>query len=140
MTERDDIIETVTRLFWHTDHHEWPEVRAVFADRVHLDYTSLQGGEPLTLTPAEITDGWSQHFDTLDTHQHLVTNHLVAVDEGSASVTAQFIATHQTGDSTWTLGGDYHFALELDTDGWRITSMTMTAVWQSPGGLPVPAA
>lgn len=140
MTERDHIVETITRLFWHTDHHDWDDVKAVFADSVRLDYTSLQGGEPAELAPGDIVAGWSAHFATLDAHQHLVANHLVDINGDAANVTAQFLATHQTGEDVWTLGGDYHFDLQRAEGQWRISSMTMTAVWQAPGDLPEPAA
>ncbi|MEM7284913.1 MAG: nuclear transport factor 2 family protein [Actinomycetota bacterium] len=136
MSERDAIIETITKLFWHTDHHDWSSVEAVFADRVDLDYTSLQGGERTSLTADAIVGGWADHFATMDAHQHLVTNHLVTRSDDTARVTAQFIATHQTGDAVWTLGGDYEFDLLDDGAGWRISSMTMTAVWQHPGDVP----
>ncbi len=138
MSDRDRIIETVTRLFWHTDHHNWDDVEAVFADQVRLDYTSLQGGEAMILSPPEIIDGWRTHFATLDAHQHLVTNHLVSTTGATSNVTAQFIASHQTGEDVWTLGRDYHFDLISNDAHWQIASMTMTAVWQSPGGLPRP--
>ncbi|MEM7324152.1 MAG: nuclear transport factor 2 family protein [Actinomycetota bacterium] len=140
MSDRDDIIETITRLFWHTDHHNWDDVRAVFADQVRVDYTSLQGGEPATVAPTDLVGGWEAHFETVPAHQHLVTNHLVSRTDDAASVTAQFIASHQTGEEVWTLGGDYHFELTRDPQTWRITSMTMTAVWQQPGDLPKPPA
>ncbi|MEM9564287.1 MAG: nuclear transport factor 2 family protein [Actinomycetota bacterium] len=142
MSDRDAIVETITRLFWHTDHHRWPDVEAVFADRVRLDYTSLQGGEPSTLSPGEIVGGWRDHFVTVPAHQHLVANHLVAVDDGdlAATATAQFIATHQFEDHRWTLGGDYEFRLVRADDAgpWLIEAMTMTAVWQQPGPVPAP--
>lgn len=41
------IIETCTRMAWHADRREWDLVAGVFADRVVLDYTSLNGGEPV---------------------------------------------------------------------------------------------
>ena len=94
---------------------------------------------PATLTPAEIVGGWAAHFETVPAHQHLVANHLVTVDGDAARATAQFIASHQTGEDVWTLGGDYRFELVRHGDGWRITSMTMTASWQTPGPLPAPA-
>ncbi len=140
MSERDAIIETITRLFWHTDHHEWDAVKAVFADEVLLDYTSLQGGEPATQTPHEIVGGWSEFFATVPAHQHLVSNHLVEIEEGQASVTAQFIATHQWEDRSWTLGGDYAFRLRQQGDAWLVEAMTMHAVWQDPGAIPAPPA
>jgi len=136
MSDRDDIIEIISRLFWHTDHHDWAEVQAVFAEEVLLDYTSLQGGEPALLSPERIVAGWSEHFATVPAHQHLVSNHLVAVDASTATATAQFLATHQYHDRTWTLGGDYRFNLTRTAGGWAITAMTMTAVWQTPGPLP----
>ncbi|MEM8618647.1 MAG: nuclear transport factor 2 family protein [Actinomycetota bacterium] len=136
MSTRGDIIDTITRLLWHTDHHEWNAVEAVFADEVRLDYTSLQGGEPTTLSPADIVGGWRDHFATVPAHQHLVSNHLVDTDGDRATATAQFIASHQYTDRMWTLGGDYRFELSRSVGGWQITAMTMTAVWQQPGGLP----
>ncbi len=140
MTDRDEIVETITRLFWHTDHHEWSDVEVVFDEVVRLDYTSLQGGEPAQLSPAEIVAGWSSHFATIGAHQHLVTNHLVTITDGTATVTAQFLASHQTGEEVWSLGGDYHFDLARRDAGWKIGAMTMTAVWQSPGPPPTPPA
>ncbi|MEM7342289.1 MAG: nuclear transport factor 2 family protein [Actinomycetota bacterium] len=137
MTERDAIVDAITRLFWNTDHHHWDGVEAAFADAVVLDYTSLQGGEAATLAPDAIVAGWRDHFATVPAHQHLVGNHLVSIVDGDASVTAQFVATHQYDDHIWTLGGDYHFALSREGDRWTIHAMTMTAVWQQPG--PVPA-
>lgn len=136
MSQRDEIIDTITGLFWHTDHHEWDEVEAVFANEVRLDYTSLQAGEPTTLAPTAIVSGWRDHFATVPAHQHLVSNHLVDADGDHATATAQFIASHQYTDRMWTLGGDYRFELERSDAGWKITAMTMTAVWQQPGGLP----
>lgn len=140
MSRRDEIIEMITRLFWHTDHHEWERVVAVFADEVRLDYTSLQGGQPTVQTPDQIVDGWRAFFTTVPAHQHLVSNHLVALEGERAAVTAQFIATHQWEDRSWTLGGDYAFSLRRDGNDWRIEAMTMTAVWQDPGALPAPPA
>lgn len=140
VSDRDIIIETITRLFWHTDHHNWDEVKAVFAAEVLLDYTSLQGGEPATLKPDEIVGGWSEHFASVPAHQHLVGNYLVDVDDARATVSAQFIATHQYEDRMWTLGGDYVFRLGRVGSGWRIEAMTMNAVWQSPGPVPVQAS
>jgi hypothetical protein len=128
--DRSAVIEQVTRLFWLSDHHRWDELEELFADRVRLDYTSLQGGEPSELSPEQIVSGWKQALGALDAHQHLVANHLVDVLDGRANATAAFQATHQFDGATWTLGGDYAFELRLSDSRWRIESMTMTAVWQ----------
>ena len=130
MTPETEIIRTIHRLFRHADHHEWDELTSVFADSVLLDYTSLAGGEPTRLAPADVVAGWRPGFEALDAHQHLVGNHLVAVDDSMATVTATFIATHQFDGDTWTLGGDYTFGME-HTDEWRVAAMTMTTIWQT---------
>jgi hypothetical protein len=132
--DRSAVVETITRVFWLTDHHRWDQLDALFADRVRLDYTSLQGGEPAELAPAEIVAGWRATLGPLDAHQHLLANHLVEIGEGRASATASFQATHQFDGETWTLGGDYAFELHRGDSGWRIQSMTMTAVWQTGDG------
>ncbi|MER6346531.1 nuclear transport factor 2 family protein [Streptomyces sp. NPDC001595] len=128
--ERLDVIDTCTRMAWHADQRAWDELAEVFADQVTLDYTSLNGGEPVTLTPAQIVDGWRTGLGVYVATQHLLTNHLVAVDGDSAVCTAAFQATHRkTDDSLWTLGGTYRFDLARSNDRWRITGVVMTAVW-----------
>lgn len=130
-TDRDLVTDTVTRLFWFTDHHRWPELRSVLDDVVRLDYTSLQGGDPVELSPDDVVAGWRATLETLDAHQHLVGNRLIALDGGTAEVTAAFQATHQFAGDTWTLGGDYAFRLRRRDNVWVVSAMIMTAGWQT---------
>jgi hypothetical protein len=116
MDARTDILETVTRLFWHSDHHDWHSLASVFADSVRIDYTALTGGGAVDLSPAEIVETWRPGFEAIDAHQHLVTNHLVSIKGHEAIVTAAFQATHEHAGRSWTLGGDYRFRL-TDEDG-----------------------
>jgi 3-phenylpropionate/cinnamic acid dioxygenase small subunit len=130
MERRLDVIDTCTRMAWHADQREWDELAEVFAEQVALDYTSLNGGEPATLTPAQIVDGWRTGLGVYTATQHLLTNHLVALDGDSAVCTAAFQATHRkSDDSLWTLGGTYRFDLVRTSEGWRITGVVMSAVW-----------
>lgn len=131
--DRLDVIDTCTRMAWHTDHREWDELADVFADQVRLDYTSLNGGEPVTLTPAQIAAVWQHTLGGLNATQHLLGNHLVTVNGDTAVCTASFQATHRKpgafGASLWTLGGSYRFDLVRSGDGWRISGVVMTALW-----------
>ncbi|MFC8424666.1 nuclear transport factor 2 family protein [Streptomyces sp. NPDC057236] len=128
--ERLHVVDTCTRMAWHADQCEWDELAEVFADQVTLDCTSLNGGEPVTLTPARIVDGWRTGLGVYTATQHLLTNHLVDLDGAGAVCTAAFQATHRkTDDSLWTLGGSYRFDLLRKDDGWRITGVVMTVVW-----------
>ncbi|MFD0688206.1 nuclear transport factor 2 family protein [Actinomadura fibrosa] len=128
-----EITDTCTRMGWHTDQREWDRLEALFADRVTLDYTSLNGGEPAVLTPREIVGAWSGTLGNLDATQHMITNHLVEADGDRAVCTASFQATHKLanaeGPELWTLGGTYRFDLLRTAEGWRISGVVMTAVW-----------
>ena len=132
--ERTAIVDVTTRMAWLADRRDWDAlVAGVFVDRVQLDYTSLTGGEPATLAPADIVAGWRRGLGGLDATQHLVSNHLVDIDGDRAVATAQFQATHvlanPSGDRVWTLGGHYRFELARRSDGWRIDALTMTVTW-----------
>ncbi|MEU5693119.1 nuclear transport factor 2 family protein [Actinosynnema sp. NPDC020468] len=133
MSEHREIVDTTVRLAWLADHRRWDELADVFAERVTVDYTSLNGGEPVTLAAADLIAGWRAGLGFLDATQHLVTNHLVEVDGDRAAATAQFQAVHvragAVGDPTWTLGGHYRFGLVRTDAGWRIDAMTMTKTW-----------
>ncbi|MGK5555995.1 nuclear transport factor 2 family protein [Actinomadura kijaniata] len=131
--ERLDVIETCTRMAWHADRREWEALRSVFADRVRLDYTSLNGGEPVTLSADDLVAAWSRTLGAFDATQHLVANHLVTVDGDTAVCTASFQATHRLatpfGSPLWTLGGTYRFDLVRDGGGWLIGGVVMTVAW-----------
>ena len=130
MSDSNEIITTLTRLFWTTDHH-WEELRRTLADQVLLDYTATRGGEPRPCTPDEVVEGWRPTFEALDAHQHLVANHLVEITGGEAVATASFMATHQFRGETWRLGGDYHFRLRRCEGAWRVVAMRMVPLWQT---------
>ncbi|MEU4769146.1 nuclear transport factor 2 family protein [Actinosynnema sp. NPDC023794] len=131
--DRDEIVDTTTRMAWFADRRDWDALLTVFADEVDLDYTSLTGGEPALLKAADVVAGWRAGLGGLDATQHLVSNHLVDVDGDRAVVTAQFQAVHVLanphGDPTWTLGGHYRFGLVRADGGWRIDAVTMTTTW-----------
>ncbi|MFF0530966.1 nuclear transport factor 2 family protein [Nocardia amikacinitolerans] len=131
--DRFDVIDTCTRMVWLTDHRDWDALEQVFAEQVTLDYTSLNGGEPVVLTPEQIVGAWRETLGGFAATQHLLANHLVAIDGDTAVCTASFQATHRKADafgaSLWTLGGSYRFDL-VRTDGtWRIRGVVMTALW-----------
>ncbi|MFF8288990.1 nuclear transport factor 2 family protein [Streptomyces sp. NPDC016309] len=128
--DRLDVIDTCNRMAWYADQRAWDALAGVFADEAMLDYTSLNGGEPVALTPSQIVAGWQAGLGAYAATQHLLGNHLVTVDGDDAVCDATFQATHRKGDgSLWTLGGTYRFDLTRSPDGWRITGVVMTQVW-----------
>ncbi|MEV8373824.1 nuclear transport factor 2 family protein [Kribbella sp. NPDC056861] len=133
MTEKADIIERCTRFAWHVDHQEWQELRGLFTEKILVDYTSLNGGEPAHVAADDIVGAWAGFLSGFDVTQHLITNQLVTVSGDTAVCTAAFQATHRlssaAGGSLWTLGGDYRFELVRSDAGWLISAVTMTATW-----------
>ncbi|MFE3188089.1 nuclear transport factor 2 family protein [Nocardia sp. NPDC059240] len=131
--QRADIIEAVTRLFWYIDIKDWDSFPSVFADEVTLDYSSVWGGGPATVAPAQIRADWEKLIGSFDATQHLLGNHLVSVDGDHAELTAVFQAVHilanPLGSPRWTLGGTYRIGLELVDGDWKVDYMLMTAQW-----------
>lgn len=131
--DRYDVMQAVSSLGVLSDARDWDGLRALLADTVTLDYTSLQGGEPATLAAADIVAGWSSSFAPLQATQHLIGNHLVQIDGDQATCLAYFQATHVRpnlhGGPHWTLGGRYDVRLRRVDRRWRIAALTMTAVW-----------
>jgi SnoaL-like domain len=126
LVDKDRIGECITRLFVATDNRDWNGVRACFADEVRFDMTSLTGGEPATLTPAEIAAGWDKGLRLLAAVHHQAGNYLVEVGERTATATCYATATHyratRSGRNTRTFVGSYDFELAKGDDVWRITS------------------
>ncbi|HEY1369412.1 MAG TPA: nuclear transport factor 2 family protein [Gaiellaceae bacterium] len=124
----------VTRMFVCTDRRDWQGVRAVLADEVYLDYTSLNGGEPAMLPADDLVAAWAGALGGLTSTQHLLGNFLVESLAGDeATVTCYGQATHslpqQSGASLWTLGAYYVVGLRRTGEDWRIARLTMTVAW-----------
>ena len=127
-----EIERSITDIAAGADRHEWDRVRGAFADRVTTDYSSLWGGEPVTQSADELVAGWSAFLPGFDATHHMVTNHSIkSLSETSAVAEADFTATHRIDDQLWTLGGRYTYDLAASNGRWLVTSMTMTAIWET---------
>nr|WP_244164853.1 nuclear transport factor 2 family protein [Streptomyces silaceus] len=135
LRDHASIVEVCTRLGWKADRREWTAFDDIFTEEVDLDYTSLNGGEPLRMPRQGIINGWTTALGGLDATQHLVANHRVTVNGDTAECTASVLATHvlenDQGEATWTVGGHYLFNLVRAADHWRISGLRMTADWTS---------
>ncbi len=130
--QQADISTTITDIAAGADRHDWTRVRGAFADTVTTDYTSLWGGDPVTQPADELVAGWSAFLPGFDATHHMVTNHAItSLSDTSAAAQADFTATHRLDDGLWVLGGRYDYELEKSEDRWVVTSMTMTALWET---------
>ena len=123
-TESERVIETVTRLFINTDNRDWPKVKALFASKVLFDMTSLAGGQPATITPQEIVDGWDKGLKALKAIHHQAGNFLVDITDNEADLFCYGVAWHylpnKTNRNTRTFVGSYDVHLEKRDGEWKI--------------------
>ena len=135
-TETEDrlaILELIGNLALLLDARDWNALEGLFTDSVYYDRTSLFGGEPQTLSPAELVDGYRQALGNLDAVHHLITCHVINVDGDQATCAANMQGTHvlanDSGGPVWTVGGRHDYQLERTADGWRIAGLTFTIQW-----------
>ena len=125
--DRLKMVDAITSITAGADRHDWPRVRAAFADRVTLDYTSLWGGEAQTMAADDIIAQWSGFLPGFDKTLHLVANHTITAFTGNtATMQADFQAAHRIGDEHWVLMGHYTYGLEKRGDMWTVNALTMT--------------
>lgn len=126
LTEKSQIVDIVTELFVATDLRDWPRVQKCFANSVHFDQTSLVGGEPSQVTPADITAGWNEGLKPLKAVHHQIGNLQVALRDEKATVdcygTAYHYLPNKTGKDTRTFVGSYVFGLTKEAGRWKINS------------------
>ena len=122
--ERQKIIEVINGLFIGTDQRDWVWVKKCFAPQVHFDMTSVAGGEPTSLTPREIADGWKRALKPLKAIHHQTGNFVIRVTGDEATAFCYGIAMHylpnQTDQDTRTFVGSYDFHLNKKGDRWQI--------------------
>lgn len=132
MADQTEITRTLTDIAAGADRHDWTRVREAFADSVTTDYTSLWGGEPITQPADDLVAAWSAFLPGFDVTHHMVTNHTIdEASETQATAQADFTATHRIDDDLWVLGGRYDYALEMKDGRWVVTSLKMTALWET---------
>jgi hypothetical protein len=124
LIEKERIIETVTRLFINTDNRDWPQVKGLFSSRVLFDMTSLSGGQPATMTPQDIVEGWNKGLKALRAIHHQAGNHIVSIRDNEATLFCYGIALHylpnKTNRSTRTFVGSYDIHLIKQDEEWKI--------------------
>jgi hypothetical protein len=133
LQDRVAILELIGNLALLLDARDWNALEGLFADPVHYDRTSLFGGEPMTLRPAEVVGGYRQALGNLDAVHHLITCHVINLDGDHATCAANMQGTHvlanTSGGPMWTVGGRHDFQLKRTPDGWKIAGLTFTVQW-----------
>lgn len=124
LIEKERVKETVNQLFISTDNRDWLKVKSLFASRVLFDMTSMTGGEPSTLSPQEIVEGWDKGLKALKAIHHQAGNYIISINRVGAEVFCYGIASHylpnKSGLNTRTFVGSYNFHLQKEGGQWLI--------------------
>lgn len=127
VAEKQAVQEVVTSIFVGTDERDWQMVENAFAGQVLLDYTSMAGGEPSTLSPKQITDSWKTILPGFQFTQHAISNFRVSIHGREATVhhygTAQHYLDVEDGEDLWTVVGTYEHHLIQTNGRWKTDRM-----------------
>lgn len=137
----NQINEKVTKLFVAADQRNWPEVAQAFASKVILDYSSMNGSPPTTVTPDQIIKAWKGILPGFESTHHQLGNFISKANKDTATVFCYGTATHYLPDekgNLWTVVGSYNFDLKKIKDQWKIISMKFNFKYQN-GNTSLPA-
>lgn len=118
------IVSVVSSIPLAVDLARYDLAEAAFAPRIVIDYTSLWGGQPATMTPAELMTAWRGIVPGFDATFHELSNVRATVNGDRATATAFVDGRHWIGERLWRPIGDYHWTLERIDGQWKVTSMT----------------
>ena len=122
--------DVVTRVAHRIDRREWQELRALYADDVHVDYTSLFGGEAQTVAGDALIENWRTLLMPLDATQHLIGPIEVEVRNDEADAGCHVRGYHVLGDDVWLVAA--HWVMKLKrSPQWRIAHMQLDLLYQT---------
>nr|WP_295871950.1 nuclear transport factor 2 family protein [uncultured Chitinophaga sp.] len=136
--ETANILPVIQAVFKGADARDWHTVEQSFAPEVVYDYTSMAGGQPLTLTPSAITDMWKQFLPGFDKTEHRISDFIFTQEDNTVVVQFSGHATHVIDTATWTVEGNYETRLSRNGDKWQLTFFKFNLQRQE-GDLQLPA-
>jgi hypothetical protein len=126
LLEKDRIIDAITELFLATDRRDRLAVRRCFSDSVTFDMTSLVGGGPARLTPAQIAAGWEEGLRPVEHIHHQAGNFQVDLEGEQATAFCYALASHyrrtRSGRNSRVFVGSYDIHLLQKGGRWLIDS------------------
>lgn len=148
LLDRANIHDTVTKIYTYTDRHEWDKFDEFAAPSLLLDYTAMFGGEPRSVTPAELVETWKPFMSKMTSHQHVITSILIRLPQpGSmekvskaqvdANVIANLVRKDFQGGERTSNGGRATIEVSKVSDDpafgnpWRVSAFNATPLWMA---------
>ncbi|HLG77816.1 MAG TPA: nuclear transport factor 2 family protein [Ktedonobacteraceae bacterium] len=134
LNEQIQIIRITAQFAHFLDARAWIDLRALFTDTIDTDFTA--SGVGIAPQPADhIVGDWQLRLGSLSATHHMITNHLVDIDDDTAicraTAQAQHVLNESNGDqSFFTVGSTYRFHLRRRSEGdWLITAFALKPLW-----------
>tara|TARA_A100001037_G_C14968011_1_gene552403 strand:+ start:92 stop:550 length:459 start_codon:yes stop_codon:yes gene_type:complete len=131
--ERLAVHDVMHRYALGIDTKNWPLLRSVFSDEVTADFRSFGAKSVWSGSAEDWVTQVRSTIEGMDATQHLMSNHLYAVDAESARGTTYIQAVHvcrnDWGGDTYTIGGYYEVEMSSTPSGWRISRYTLQCTW-----------
>jgi SnoaL-like domain len=121
--EAAKVISVVSSIPLAVDLANYALAESAFAPRIVIDYTSLWGGTPNTMTPAELMAAWRGIVPGFDATWHELSDVRARVSGNSATATAAVDGRHWLGAALWRPIGSYEWELEKRNGQWKVTRM-----------------
>ena len=126
------IIELINRFGMAIDLRDWDSFRTLFVEQVQFDYSSI--GEIAGNFQAEdIVKTARNDLGGFQTTQHLITNHLITIEDNTATCFAHVRAIHflpnEERDSLLEIGGYYTAELISINAKWKIKNWKFNILW-----------
>lgn len=116
------------------DAKDWKTLRTYLTDEIEVDFTSLAGGEPATLTADDLVGGWETNLFAEKKTFHQRGNHRIEIEGDRARVFSKAYAFNllESGEVTglWEVWGNYTHTLRRTENGWKVSGMTLEVIYQ----------
>jgi hypothetical protein len=128
MTDRTELEELVSRYGAMADERTFDAADRVLCDDVVAEYPFGRH-----VGRDAVVEAGRSALGAFAATQHVITNTLIAVDGGQATIRANLVAVHvqhaHAPDVHFDVGGWYRFSARRTDAGWRLSHVLLTAVW-----------
>ena len=129
--DKEKVIDTVNNLFLNADKHNWQQVQQAFGDSVVMDFTSMNGGSPATMSGKQIADAWASFLPGFNSTHHQLSGFKISLKQDSATAEYFGHADHHLGNETWVVEANYTTELKNKNGNWYIISHILHLIKQS---------
>jgi SnoaL-like domain len=133
LEDERDALAAIDALDLAVDAKDWTAARALFADQINADFSSL-GGAPGHISADDLVGGWRTNLYEAKPSFHMRGGAKVTLGNGAAHIVGNGYAWNalpaRAENNLWEVWGRYEFDLVRTESGWKITAMKFVATHQ----------